>query len=75
MGFLLSRIFVFLTLTLVGSHAAALPLPQPQHYWNFVLLNTQMPKSINQLVVQDFVIVGKGGVILHNPIQKEENCV
>ncbi|KAB2628775.1 BURP domain-containing protein 3-like [Pyrus ussuriensis x Pyrus communis] len=34
-----------------------------------------MPKSISQLVMQDFISVGKGGVILHNLIQKEENCV
>ncbi|TQD73792.1 hypothetical protein C1H46_040669 [Malus baccata] len=41
MGFLLSRIFVFLTLTLVGSHAAALPLPAP------TLLELRPPKHTN----------------------------
>ncbi|CAN6720463.1 unnamed protein product [Malus baccata var. baccata] len=40
-------------LTLVGSHAAALPLPPPQRYWNSVLPNTPMPKSISQLVVHE----------------------
>ncbi|KAB2628755.1 BURP domain-containing protein 3-like [Pyrus ussuriensis x Pyrus communis] len=73
MGFLLSRIFVFLTLTLVGSHAAALPIPAPQRYWNSVLPNTPMPKSLSQLVMPDFISVGKGSVILHNPVHKEEN--
>ncbi|KAM1465527.1 hypothetical protein ACFX15_043384 [Malus domestica] len=34
-----------------------------------------MPKYISQLVRQDFLSVGKGGVILHSPIQKEENWV
>ncbi|KAB2628774.1 BURP domain-containing protein 3-like [Pyrus ussuriensis x Pyrus communis] len=60
-------------LTLVGSHAAALPIPAPQRYWNSVLPNTPMPKSLSQLVMPDFISVGKGGVILHNPVHKEEN--
>ncbi|KAI5354680.1 hypothetical protein L3X38_007575 [Prunus dulcis] len=65
MGFRLPHIFAFLTLTLVASHAA---LP-PQLYWNSVLPNTQMPKSISELLQPDFaeekgttVGVGKGGV-------------
>ncbi|XP_048437774.1 BURP domain-containing protein 3-like [Pyrus x bretschneideri] len=75
MGFLLSIFFVFLTLTLAGSHAAALPVPPPQLYWNSVLPNTPMPKFLSQLVKPDFISVGKGGVILHNQVQKDGNWV
>ncbi|KAM1203775.1 hypothetical protein ACFX2J_019561 [Malus domestica] len=57
MGFLLSRIFVFLTVSELsrngGKPCAALPVPPPQLYWNSVLPNTPMPKSLNQLVKPD----------------------
>ncbi|KAM1316252.1 hypothetical protein ACFX2F_019921 [Malus domestica] len=79
MGFLLSRIFVFLTVSELsrngGKPCAALPVPPPQLYWNSVLPNTPMPKSLNQLVKPDFISLGKGGVILHNQVQREENWV
>ncbi|KAM1074833.1 hypothetical protein FF1_019784 [Malus domestica] len=57
MGFLLSRIFVFLTVSELsrngGKPCAALPVPPPQLYWNSVLPNTPMPKSLSQLVKPD----------------------
>ncbi|KAB1204421.1 Dehydration-responsive protein RD22 [Morella rubra] len=61
----LLRIFAFLTLALVASHAA---LP-PEEYWKSVLPNTPMPKAISDLLQPDLldekntaVNVGKGGV-------------
>lgn len=65
MGFRLPHIFLFLTLTVVASHAAL----SPQLYWNSALPNTPMPKSLSELLQPDFseekstsVVVGKGGV-------------
>ncbi|CAN6678946.1 unnamed protein product [Malus baccata var. baccata] len=36
-----------------GKPCAALPVPPPQLYWNSVLPNTPMPKSLSQLVKPD----------------------
>ncbi|CAK7353376.1 unnamed protein product [Dovyalis caffra] len=65
MEFRLPHVLAFLALALVVSHAA---LP-PEVYWNSVLPNTPMPKSIGDLLHPDLVedkstsvAVGKGGV-------------
>ncbi|PNT33511.1 hypothetical protein POPTR_006G243600v4 [Populus trichocarpa] len=65
MEFHLTRILAFLSFALVASHAA---LP-PELYWNSVLPNTPMPKSVRDLLHPDLVedkstsvAVGKGGV-------------
>ncbi|XP_059461306.1 BURP domain-containing protein 3-like [Corylus avellana] len=61
----LLRIFAFLALALVTSHAAL----APEEYWKSVLPNTPMPKSVSDLLHEDLidgkstsVDVGKGGV-------------
>ncbi|KAF9681149.1 hypothetical protein SADUNF_Sadunf06G0195500 [Salix dunnii] len=65
MEFHLPHILAFLAFALVVSHAA---LP-PELYWNSVLPNTPMPKSVRDLLHPDLVedkstsvAVGKGGV-------------
>ncbi|ONI34350.1 hypothetical protein PRUPE_1G477000 [Prunus persica] len=50
MGFHLPLIFAILSLAAVGNHAAQ---PAPQLYWNSVLPNTQMPRSISVLLHPD----------------------
>ncbi|VVA41233.1 PREDICTED: BURP, partial [Prunus dulcis] len=52
MGFHLPLIFAILSLAVVAlaNHAAQ---PAPQLYWNSVLPNTQMPRSISELLHPD----------------------
>ncbi|KAI5355056.1 hypothetical protein L3X38_007951 [Prunus dulcis] len=52
MGFLLPLIFAILSLVAVAlaNHAAQ---PAPQLYWNSILPNTQMPRSISELLRPD----------------------
>ncbi|VVA38490.1 PREDICTED: BURP, partial [Prunus dulcis] len=52
MGFHLPLIFAILSLAAVAlaNHAAQ---PAPQLYWNSVLPNTQMPRSISELLHPD----------------------
>ncbi|KAL7224265.1 hypothetical protein ACSBR1_025683 [Camellia fascicularis] len=50
-------IFTFLSLTLVAGHAAV----SPEAYWNMVLQNTPMPRTVKNLLPSEGNVVAGGG--------------